>query len=409
MYDTAYIMKCNGLNIVFLGNFPYPYGMAGTKRVQHAIDALKIYENISIRVITQRGSTKENKACGVENGIPYHIIMPDIFHIKALLRLPWLWMKTLGVLKEALVKGKTNIIYKYASPGIDDAVPVCLARRMGWKVVYDIVEDDSAAANISTSFYHKFNNMVTRWLTKNISFLADGLIIISSHLGKKYKDIVKDKLPVILRPISIDLNKFPKRPFLMRDQVSLFYAGSFGVKDGVENLILAFEQLAGKYDNIFLVFSGKGSDERMNLILQKIASSKVRKRIDYKGYLTEAEYFELLNNIDVPCMTRIDSLYANAGFPFKLGEFLATGKPVIASRLSDVESYLTDQKNALLVAPGSVDEIVKAVEYLLNNKEKATQIGQQGRVCAKTNFDYSIFGEKLLVFLQSLSVSTGSN
>ena len=41
------------LNLVFMGGFTYPRGMAGTKRIQHAINALKEHPGSVIRVIVQ--------------------------------------------------------------------------------------------------------------------------------------------------------------------------------------------------------------------------------------------------------------------------------------------------------------------------------------------------------------------
>ena len=60
------------LNVVFTG-FPYPQGLAGTKRNQHAIDALKKYD-ASVKVLVLRQSTKINTPNGVYGGVPYETI-----------------------------------------------------------------------------------------------------------------------------------------------------------------------------------------------------------------------------------------------------------------------------------------------------------------------------------------------
>lgn len=95
-------------------------------------------------------------------------------------------------------------------------------------------------------------------------------------------------------------------------------------------------------------------------------------------------------------MTRVDHAFAHAGFPFKLGEFLASGNPVIASRVSDVEKYLEHRHNAMLIQAGSSNEIFDAVEFLINNPEAAASIGTQGRKVAKKFFDYKKQGKALL-------------
>ena len=39
------------LNIIFLGEFAYPQGMAGNKRIQHATEAIKSRHSTAVRVI----------------------------------------------------------------------------------------------------------------------------------------------------------------------------------------------------------------------------------------------------------------------------------------------------------------------------------------------------------------------
>ena len=101
-------------------------------------------------------------------------------------------------------------------------------------------------------------------------------------------------------------------------------------------------------------------------------------------------------------MTRVNTGFANAGFPYKLGEFLATGKPVIASRVSDVGTLLKDRSEVMLVRPGDSGDIVRAVESLIANPTEAVAIGTRGRAKARTLFDCRSQGQALLTFLQRL-------
>ena len=188
----------------------------------------------------------------------------------------------------------------------------------------------------------------------------------------------------------------------MNSSVSLFYAGSFGKKDGLPVLLDAFDRLAGKYGNLRLVLTGRGDEEAMKEFFTRTKASPYKDRIEFRGYVEEKEYYSLLNDADIPCMTRVDVAFAHAGFPFKLGEFLATGAPVIASRVSDVEKFLVHKENAMLVGAGSSDEVCGAVEYLIGNREAAEEMGARGREAAKSFFDYRQQSKDLLTFLRDL-------
>lgn len=390
------------MNLIFLGSFAYPQGMAGTKLIQHAIDGIRHVPDVSIRVIVLRQSSEANPPFGFHRGIPYETIMPDLIGAKLALLAPLLFAKAKCALRKVFDPESKNILYVYGPPAIDNVPVVRAARRLGYNTVFDIVEDDETVAGISSSFYQRIKSWYILRSTRQIRALADGIVVISSHLERKFADLTGGSIPVHLRPISVDFSHFKDPVPASSEATSMFYAGSYGVKDGVNNLLDAFETLAPRYPFLRLVLTGKGSKEAMQRVLSRIAHSSFSDRIDYKGYLDDDTYYATLRKADIPCMTRIDLAYAHAGFPFKLGEFLATGKSVIVSRVSDVEHFLKDKHDALLVEPGSVADIVRAVEYILQNPEAAREIGRRGKDRAFASFDLHSQAKALHSFLSAI-------
>src|SRR5690606_7202062 len=99
----------------------------------------------------------------------------------------------------------------------------------------------------------------------HMSWFADAMIVISGYLRAKFERIADGRFPVYLVPVSVDLHRIHAsgRPF--HRPVRIFYAGSFAEKDGVENLIAAFEQVAVKHD-VELLLTGRGMQERMRVL-----------------------------------------------------------------------------------------------------------------------------------------------
>ena len=390
------------INLIFMGGFTYPRGMAGTKRIQNAINALKEYPDISIRIILQRQSSADNTLAGVYEGTPYETVMGDVLRAKLLVALPILYYKTTMALKRAFRPDHKNVIYFYGPLFLDSVVPLRYAQKHGYKIVFDVIEDFGLAKDVSRSFYQYARGNLANRISTRIKNLSAGIIAISSYLEEKCRMLTQGKVPVHYMPISVDMNQFPEKPIRKYQTVSLFYAGSFGKKDGLPVLLDAFDRLAEKHKNVHLVLTGRGDTEAMKEFFARTETSPNKDRIEFKGYLDEKEYYTLLNAADIPCMTRVDLAFAHAGFPFKLGEFLATGKPVIASRVSDIERFLVDKHNAMLVQPGSSNAVCEAAEFLIDNPESAEVIGPRGREVAKSFFDYRQQGKALHNFLQNL-------
>jgi glycosyltransferase involved in cell wall biosynthesis len=389
------------LNLIFMGKFPYPYGMAGTKRVQHAIDFLR-EEGINSKVLVLRQSGKNNLRSGVYKQTPYDTAVRDAYGWVLLMMLPKLYTKAMAFLRENYVQGARNLIYNSASINPENWLPLYYAKRIGYRIVFDIVEDYGFAHIEANTLPQRMAISFANLLSKQIEKVASGIIVISRHLENKYYNLTRGKIRLHYRPISIDPAHFAVTPLKANEMISLFYAGSLGMKDGLPVLLDAFHLLAEQHKDIRLVLTGQGDNDSTNLFIAKVNASPFRSRIEYKGYLDENSYYALLNSADIPCMTRIDAPYAHAGFPFKLGEFLATGKPVVASKVSDVETYLCDRENAMLVKPGSSSEIFTAVEYLLGNPKIAAEIGRKGRELAMSTFDFRAQGRLLLSFLKQL-------
>ena len=140
----------------------------------------------------------------------------------------------------------------------------------------------------------------------------------------------------------------------------------------------------------------------MSAIHKRIASSPFSDRIHYLGFLDDEEYYRQIINCDIPCMVRDATDYANAGFPFKLGEYLSTGNPVVASDVGDVCNYLVNRETAYIVNPESVSSISDTLQYILEHQDEALEVGKAGRKIAEEHFDKTSLGNRLLQFLHAL-------
>ena len=64
--------------------------------------------------------------------------------------------------------------------------------------------------------------------------------------------------------------------------------------------------------------------------------------------------------------------------------------------------YINDEKNGFVFESGNVDELVKKIEYAIQNREKLSAIGKNGRKIYDETFEMSIFEENLIALLSDI-------
>ena len=76
--------------------------------------------------------------------------------------------------------------------------------------------------------------------------------------------------------------------------------------------------------------------------------------------------------------------------PLKLREYMACGRPIVAPSIGEIPSVVSDGKEALLVPPGDVLAVVRAVERLARDRELRARLGDGARSAATRNESWDV-------------------
>jgi glycosyltransferase involved in cell wall biosynthesis len=82
--------------------------------------------------------------------------------------------------------------------------------------------------------------------------------------------------------------------------------------------------------------------------------------------------------------------------PMCLLEAMATGKPVIATRVGAVSKLIISEQTGVLLQPGDVNELVGAILRLLGDTELASRLGRSGQVHAAQHFSAEVMARNYL-------------
>lgn len=378
------------MNILFISHATFPQGMASTKRIRLFAEYF-VDMGCNVNVFILGKNNGNNKNSGSFNEINYKLLKLNIIHYLLGIR------KIYKILNDHFFRDNKNIIYLYDSIGIYKILIALIAKYIGYKIITDIIEDHSLyEKNLSVRLIirYRIDSMIDKYILNYI----DGIITVSKYLQEKYIKLGYCN-NVQLIPISASNLFYKAKKKCKTNNFRFTSTGSFDDKDGIKYLIKSFIKLSDKYSNIELVLTGIAHPSRKKKYLYQLHS---KYNINHVGFIPDNDYYDFLNGSDVLLMTRIDSKYANAGFPFKLGEYLATGKPVIATNSSDVNLYLSDKNDIILSSPSDSESLFKAMEYALLNPKRCFEIGQNGRKAAFKYFNPKINSKLLQIFLDRL-------
>jgi glycosyltransferase involved in cell wall biosynthesis len=242
-----------------------------------------------------------------------------------------------------------------------------------------------------------FNRNSQRLSERLLPKFSAGVIVISAGLKKHYLNYLPEN-KTLINPIlvSAEMHKTINGNGISKEKLQtlqgkrlLVYSGSFAEKDGVHYLIEAFGEVVERHPDTVFIMTGKNDNELlMDRVKQRIRELDLEDKIQLLGFVSSQELLRYNSMADILFVCRTSSPFANHGFPWKLGEYCMTGKPIIATNVSDIELYFTDNENLFIVAPDNPKAIADKVTYIFNDYEKALEVARKGTETAVKSFDY---------------------
>jgi colanic acid/amylovoran biosynthesis glycosyltransferase len=174
----------------------------------------------------------------------------------------------------------------------------------------------------------------------------------------------------------IDLTRFK---YIERDTaivpVRILYVGSLNDRKGVEDILLAFVQIASLRPQVELRFVGSGP---LRPKLEKLARTwGGEDRISFAGFVRHERLQDEFSSAHIfchPSRTRTDG--AKEGIPGTIVEAMATGLPVVTTKHAGIPEMVRDGEDGFVVAERDLDAIAKSLLTLTDNPEMRIQMGR---------------------------------
>jgi colanic acid/amylovoran biosynthesis glycosyltransferase len=213
----------------------------------------------------------------------------------------------------------------------------------------------------------------------------------------------------------VDTAAFAPRPDRPRDPglatperpLEILCIGTLHEVKGQVHLVEACRLLAARGVPFRCTFVGDGPDAA--LLTERIAGAGLAGRVELAGRRTRAEVVELLATADVLVAPSVPTRQGKReGIPVVLIEAMASGLPVVASRLSGIPELVEDSVGGILVEPGSPAEIADALARLAAEPALRARLGAGGRAAVERGFDLDAAARALVRMFRSAAAGEGA-
>lgn len=243
-----------------------------------------------------------------------------------------------------------------------------------------------------------------RWFYEQVVFKGfDGCLAISTYLAGYCRRRLRRAAGVLLVPILVDVDEVSPDGLLGNDTGDHVVYVGYATHPEVLDLVRGFAEVAGAHPGLRMrVIGGSNRPHLLPALWDLARRLDIADRLELVGAVKRDELPALLRAARVLVLPRPDAEFSRAGLPTKLGEYLATGRPVVVSAVGDIPSYLQDGVDAYLYEPGDPSAFAARLGHVLDHPAEATLVGRRGRMTAGERFDPATHGARIIAFIEEL-------
>ena len=235
---------------------------------------------------------------------------------------------------------------------------------------------------------------------------AASLVLTHSQTGRRFlkmRGVPEERIAVVPNAVDPELFSPPPLPPVADPPLRMVYLGTAAPWQGLGLVLEALGRLRGRSD-IELHAVGP----RKSFWRRELRDRARRLRVHHLLHLSEPtgqpELVPVLRTAHL-CLAPMPADPRNAlqgACPIKVLEYMAAGRPILATRIAPLLEILEHGRNAYLVQPSSPAALAEGIAWMLANPEQREQLGRQARQDLLARFTPALFDARLAAALERL-------
>jgi glycosyltransferase involved in cell wall biosynthesis len=277
-----------------------------------------------------------------------------------------------------------------------ELIPAALKlKKLNKRVIFDSHEDIPRQILekdwIPKPFLKPLSTLVELYLKFSLKKL-DAVLTVTHHFVENLKKASNEvymitNYPLIEnKPIEFSFEEYKNR------KNTLCYAGSIYYFSLQENIIEAIRN----QDDIEYIIVGRINDKYKN----KLSKHLEQENVKLINWLTKSELAKIFSEATIG--NTIFDYSPNLGYKKgnlgvnKIFEYMHSGLPIISTDFEHYKEIIDEYKCGLYVNPNNIEDIRAAIRFLIENKQEAYLMGQNGQRAVLEKFNWNSQEKKYL-------------
>lgn len=280
-------------------------------------------------------------------------------------------------------------------------------------VILDMAENYPAALMAYQNSLYKPFLFSNAWLPKQYEKLSmrllDHTLVVTDEQARRLEALGVEASKITVVSNTPEMRALP--PITNESAISrvpddertanLLFVGKLDPHRGVHLVIQALPDLLREFPQLTLTLVGVGTERAR---LEQMAESLgMGSSVQMQGWVEFRNIWGYIGQSTVCLIPHLRSEHTDTTLPNKLFDYMALGKPVVASNCAPMERIIRETDCGLTFVSGDVVALQAALRKLLSNPEARVRMGRNGMKAVREKYNWGIDEKSLLNVLDGIA------
>ena len=271
-------------------------------------------------------------------------------------------------------------------------------KRFGYRALFEV----NGLPSIELKYHYPGldTGLLTKIKEQEIATLhLSDAIICPSHVTRDYiASLGLNRKLITVIPNGVSASDFPPTPLPVREGrvPVLLYIGTLADWQGLDIVVKALPKIL-EQKNVQLRIVGRGRSRQRKMLAKQIRKLGVEASVIVQPAVPHHEIPALIAESDI-CVAPLglnDRNVTQGACPIKVLEYMAAGRPLLASNMPIVRELVREDLDALLFSPNDPDDLARQTLALLNDLDLSKRLAQSASERALSKFSWHESQKKL--------------